>query len=118
MLAVSQGQIVAISTPFGQRGWFFNEWESDRKWKRVKITYQQCPRITEEFVAEERKAMGDAWVQQEYECLFTALEGLVYPEFSKTYTDFWTPPSLGKPCGGIDWGWRNPFAAVWGVLDK
>jgi hypothetical protein len=38
MLAVSHGQIVAISTPFGQRGWFFNEWESDRKWKRVKIT--------------------------------------------------------------------------------
>jgi hypothetical protein len=37
MLAVSHGQIVAISTPFGQRGWFFNEWESDRHWKRVKI---------------------------------------------------------------------------------
>ena len=20
--------------------------------------------------------------------------------------------------GGIDWGWRNPFAAIWGELDK
>ncbi len=20
--------------------------------------------------------------------------------------------------GGIDWGWRNPFAAIWGVLDR
>ncbi len=24
----------------------------------------------------------------------------------------------GKPVGGIDFGWRNPFAAVWGVLDR
>jgi hypothetical protein len=51
--------------------------------------------ITADFVAEERKAMGEPWVQQEYECLFTAPEGLVYPEFSKAYTDFWTLPSLG-----------------------
>jgi hypothetical protein len=61
--------------------------------------------------------MGDSWVQQEYECLFTALEGLVYPDFEKALTDFWTPPALGKLVGGIDWGWRNPFAALWGVLD-
>jgi hypothetical protein len=27
-------------------------------------------------------------------------------------------PPLGKPVGGIDWGWRNPFAAEWGVLDE
>jgi hypothetical protein len=24
----------------------------------------------------------------------------------------------GKPVGGIDFGYRNPFAAVWGVLDR
>jgi hypothetical protein len=28
MLAVSNGQLVALSTPFGQRGWFFDEWTS------------------------------------------------------------------------------------------
>jgi hypothetical protein len=25
MLAVSQGRLIALSTPFGQRGWFYDE---------------------------------------------------------------------------------------------
>ena len=57
------------------------------------------------------------WVNQEYECLFTALEGLVYPDFGQAVVDE-CPSSAGKPVGGIDFGWRNPFAAVWGVLDR
>jgi len=28
-----------------------------------------------------------------------------------------SPPS-GKKVGGMDFGYRNPFAAVWGVLDR
>ena len=28
MLAVSRGRLVALSTPFGQRGWFYQEWQS------------------------------------------------------------------------------------------
>jgi hypothetical protein len=28
MLAVSQGRLVALSTPFGQRGWFYQEWKN------------------------------------------------------------------------------------------
>jgi len=27
------------------------------------------------------------------------------------------PAVTGKGLGGIDFGWRNPFAAIWGVLD-
>ena len=27
MLAVSRGRLIAMSTPFGQRGWFFEEWQ-------------------------------------------------------------------------------------------
>jgi hypothetical protein len=44
------------------------------------------------------------------------MEGLVYPDFSQCVVDMCPP--LGKPVGGIDWGWRNPFAAEWGVLDR
>lgn len=117
MLAVTKGRLVALSTPFGQRGWFFDEWEGAGDWKRVKVTWRDCPRISADFIAEERRSMGEAWVSQEFECLFTALEGLVYPDFEQAYTDFWLPPELGKPVGGIDWGWKNPFAAIWGVHD-
>lgn len=118
MLAVSNGRLVVLSTPFGQRGFFWQEWESKRKWKRVKITWRECPRITESFIANERKSLGDMWVAQEYECSFTSMEGLVYPHFEKAVIHADPVPLVGKPVGGIDFGWRNPFAAVWGFLDR
>jgi hypothetical protein len=118
MLAVKKGRLIALSTPFGQRGWFFDEWEGEGPWKKVKVTWKECQRISADFIAEELRAMGQGWVDQEYNCLFTALEGLVYPDFAQCYTDFYTLPAAGKSVGGIDWGWRNPFAAVWGVLDR
>jgi hypothetical protein len=55
---------------------------------------------------------------QEYEASFAALEGLVYPDFDRCVTDEAVPTERrGRRVGGIDFGWRNPFAAVWGVLD-
>ncbi len=117
MLAVSQGRLVALSTPFGQRGWFWQEWQGQGPWKRVRITWRDCPRISPEFIAEETRALGPAWVQQEYECAFNSLEELVYPDFEQALVDDWPNPA-GRPVGGIDFGWRNPFAAVWGVLDR
>ncbi len=116
MLAVSHGRLVALSTPFGKRGWFFNEWEGAGPWHKVRVTWRDCPRIIADFIAEEERAMGRSWVAQEYECEFSAMEGLVYPDFARCLTDF--VGVMGKPVGGIDWGWRNPFAAVWGVLDR
>jgi hypothetical protein len=117
MLAVSLGRLVALSTPFGQRGWFFEEWAGTGDWNRVRITWKDCPRIRPAFIQEELRAMGQSWVDQEYNCLFTALEGLVYPDFEQCLVaDAGT--AAGKAVGGIDWGWRNPFAAVWGVLDR
>jgi hypothetical protein len=117
MLAVSQGRLVALSTPFGQRGWFFHEWQGAGPWRKFHITWRDCPRITAAFIEEETRALGTAWVQQEYEALFTALEGLVYPDFEQVLTDDWPEPT-GRKVGGIDFGWHNPFAAVWGVLDR
>jgi hypothetical protein len=119
MLAVSHGRLILLSTPFGQRGFFFHEWNRrDSGWKSYRLTWRDCPRLTEDFIAEERKAMGDSWVSQEYECSFESMEGLVYPDFAAQAE--WTiglAPE-GKPVGGIDFGWRNPFAAIWGVLDR
>lgn len=70
MLAVSQGQLVALSTPFGKRGWFHDEWHSQADWVRVQVTAPQCPRISEAFLAEERRALGERWYRQEYLCSF------------------------------------------------
>lgn len=116
MLAVSQGRLVALSTPFGQRGWFYEEWHGSGPWRRFHVPWSLCPRITPEFIAEETRSLGPAWVDQEHNALFTAQEGLVYPDFPGCVVEA-APELKGKLVGGIDFGWRNPFAAVWGVLE-
>jgi len=122
MLAVSQGRIICLSTPYGQRGFFWREYTGDNPWARVCVTWQDVPRIAKEFIDTELASLGQSWVDQEYNCLFTALEGLVYPEFESCLVDFWPLPELladsSRWVGGMDWGWNNPFAALWGVLSR
>jgi hypothetical protein len=66
MVAVSRGRLVCLSTPFGKRGWFFDEWQGGNSWERVRITAAECPRISKEFLAEEERSLGPRWFRQEY----------------------------------------------------
>jgi hypothetical protein len=70
MLAVSHGRLAMLSTPYGKRGVFHQEWTEGQGWERVKITADHCPRITAEFLAEERRALPDWVYRQEYQCEF------------------------------------------------
>ena len=71
MLAVSGGRLIALSTPFGKRGWFFEAWaEGGETWHRFEVPANRCPRIAAEFLEEERTALGDFWFEQEYMCVF------------------------------------------------
>ena len=70
MLAVSGGRLVCLTTPFGKRGFFHEEWSGTNAWERVRITASECPRISKTFLEEERNSLGDWWYRQEYECEF------------------------------------------------
>jgi len=71
MLAVSGGRLIALSTPYGARGWWYEAWTAGgTTWERVKVTALDCPRITPAFLAEERRELGDWWYLQEYMCEF------------------------------------------------
>ncbi len=74
MLAVSGGRLIALSTPFGTRGWWYEAWRSDEDWERYTITAEQCPRISPAFLAEEKRALGEWWYKQEYFCEFLDAE--------------------------------------------
>jgi hypothetical protein len=78
MLAVSNGRMMALSTPFGKRGWFFKEWEDGLSWARHRITALECPRISKEFLDEERRSMPRAWFNAEYMCEFTEATDAVF----------------------------------------
>lgn len=70
MLAISQGKLLALTTPYGKKGWFYKAWAKEDGWYKVKVTANDCPRITDEFLRCEREQIGDWWVQQEYMCEF------------------------------------------------
>ncbi len=79
VLAVSGGRLLALSTPFGKRGWFFEEYEQGGgDWERVKITALECPRITPTFLNEERRRLPDLWFKSEYLCEFTDVQGALF----------------------------------------
>jgi hypothetical protein len=78
MLAVSGGALMMLSTPAGRRGVFFEEWTSGHGWERYEVKAFECPRISEEFLEEERQALPSWVYRQEYECSFEELEDAVF----------------------------------------
>ncbi len=78
MLAVSGGRLVLLSTPFGKRGFFHHEWTEGQGWKRVEIKATDVPRISPEWLARERAAIGDWWYRQEYGCEFVETTDQVF----------------------------------------
>jgi hypothetical protein len=67
MLATSGGQLVCLSSAYAKQGFFYIEWTGSNRWHRVKVRADECPRISAEFLAEERRALGDRWYAMEYE---------------------------------------------------
>jgi hypothetical protein len=71
MTAVGGGRVVALSTPFGRRGWFHREWEEGGDaWHRARVTALECPRIDPVWLEAERDRIG-AWAwEQEFMAVF------------------------------------------------
>jgi hypothetical protein len=73
MLARSGGWLVMASTPFGARGSFWEAWDKGTDWRRTMVKADMVPQfIPPDFLAAERKALGDRWWRQEYFCTFEA----------------------------------------------
>ncbi|MDP9355988.1 MAG: terminase family protein [Chloroflexota bacterium] len=66
MLAVSGGRLLALSTPFGKRGWWWEAWRGSEPWERYEVPATACPRIPPAFLEEERRTLGEFWFAQEY----------------------------------------------------
>lgn len=79
MLATTNGRLVALTTPFGARGWFHRAWsEGGPDWVRVIVPATRIPRISPAFLAKERRRLGDQVYAQEYACRFIDAVGQVF----------------------------------------
>lgn len=81
MLAVSNGRHILMSTPFGKRGHFFKIWSEERcSWEWYEIPAEMCPRISKEFLEEER--CTNPWFRQEFCCEFVETEGQYFSNYT------------------------------------
>jgi hypothetical protein len=74
-VAVTDGSIVALSSPAGARGWFWELWRTenvDEVWEKFEVPANQVPRISEDFLEEQRELRGQRYVDQEFFCSFLA----------------------------------------------
>jgi Terminase large subunit, T4likevirus-type, N-terminal len=94
MIALTQGEIIALSTPWGRRGFFYESWaHGGDTWEREQVTVDQCARIDSEFLKEERESLGELMYRQEYLCDFVDNDLAVFPSalIERCFTDEVTP---------------------------
>jgi phage FluMu gp28-like protein len=76
-------ELCLLSTPFGRLGFFWEIWDDPNRlnlFRWWKVTADHCPRLSPEFLAEERIELGNRWFQQEYYCNFTEAIGAVFTQ--------------------------------------
>ena len=79
MLATNRGRLVLLSTPNGKVGHFHQTWmEGGPEWLKIMVTADQIPRISKEFLDNERLNMTESKFLQEYYGEFTEAEGAVF----------------------------------------
>jgi hypothetical protein len=67
----TDGSLIALSTPNGKRGFWYEAWVSnDPKWTRVEVPASMCPRISKEFLSEQLRELGAARYSEEFELSF------------------------------------------------
>ena len=70
-----------LSTPNGKQGSFYEAWEDGgHRWTRFEVPASACPRISAEFLEEERSNLPEHIFRQEYECSFEETDDQVFSE--------------------------------------
>jgi hypothetical protein len=108
MLAVSGGAMIMLSTPHGKRGVFHAAWTEGEEWERYRVTAEDVPRISPEFLAQERKSLPSRIYRQEYECSFEDVEDqvfsyeLVEQALSSDVAPLFDDPTLRRERGSVE----------------
>lgn len=121
----SHGGLWLMSTPNGQRGFFYKAWREAGIWTRVKGPATECPRFSAAQLEEDLRAMGERWFRQEYLCEFgdyeqsafrrEAIERAMRADLAPLDLKAWCAPG-GPVCFlGVDFGQRRDYSAIVGL---
>ena len=59
-MLLNGGRLVALTTPHGKVGWFYEAWQSsDPSWERLNAKAEDSPRVSPEALAEQRVTLGE-----------------------------------------------------------
>jgi hypothetical protein len=81
MLGTSHGRLIALSTPWGKQGWWYERWLSGGdRWERyeVPVTTPEIAARLDPQVLLEAQARGGWWYSQEFLCQFGEREDSVF----------------------------------------
>ena len=108
---------VFISTPRGRNNWFadfYHRGFSDEfnDWCAIRATYHENPRVSDEDIAEAKKAMSSAEFAQEYLADFNTYEGQIWNfDFETCVQDLeQLDTSKMDVFAGLDVGYKDPTA--------
>lgn len=123
MATTDRARLLIMSTPKGKRGHFFVIWEkgSLELWEKIRITADDCPRISRTHLAAEKQTMIGELYEQEYYCKFLDLEGTLFSaddifaafeegfieEMKKPFQDADDVQAWDTILGGRSGNWRN-----------
>jgi hypothetical protein len=120
MMAVSGGRLIAASTPYGKRGWWYEAWSSLEGWERYEVPAMECPRIPADFLAEEERTHPPYWFNQEYRCQFEQNENAVFrqEDIDWMFSDASLEPFLVGPGGELEMALPDPLPPLEPVVLK
>jgi len=79
MLATTNGTAIMLSTPWGRDHIYYRSFKSSSYWSQH-VKAEQCPRITKEFLEEQRRAIGELRYKMEYEAEFVEDESSFFKQ--------------------------------------
>ena len=91
----ANGRIIALTTPAGKRGWFYDAWSKSDDWTKVRVAASDCPRISASFLDEELRELGAGRFDEEYNLVWRDDDEAVFPvavieaAFSQEVTPLW-----------------------------
>jgi len=121
MLATTSGTLDLLSTPRGNEGFFYDCFQTD-DFHHIHIKSEDCPRITTEFLNQERKRMTKLEFCQEYEAEFLDSLQQLFPKdlIDECITE--TVQNAGRNFLGVDFagygGAQNAFVSLNNIEEK